>query len=112
MKEAIIDANPAFESALKTICDLNGWDYSKHARASDLVKVVQQKGLLPGYLDRSFKQLVATLKSGLPIVRGQGGAHGQGPVPRKTPDYVAAYALHLAAAKILFLVEAHERRRA
>ena len=36
------------------------------------------------------------------------GAHGQGATPRETPDYVAAYALHLAAAKILFLVEAHK----
>ena len=28
--------------------------------------------------------------------------------PRKTPNYVAVYALHLAAANILFLAEAHK----
>ena len=72
------------------------------------LKVVRAHGLLPDYLDASFDQLVATLKSGLPKVRNQVGAHGQGAIPRETPDYVAAYALHLAAAKILFLVEAHK----
>ena len=107
-KAAITNANNAFESTLKAILDQRGWPYSKGARASDLLKVVSTQGLLPGYLDNSFGQLAATLKSGLPKVRGEEGAHGQGASPRETPDYVAAYALHLAAAKILFLVEAHK----
>ena len=70
--------------------------------------MVRQKNLLPDYLDASFDQLTATLKSGLPKVRNAASAHGQGATPREIPDYVAAYALHLAAAKILFLVEAHK----
>ena len=107
-KGAITDANNAFESTLKTICDQRRWQYPQGARASDLLKVVRQKGLLPDYLDASFDQLAATLKSGLPKVRNAAGAHGQGATPREIPDYVAAYALHLAAAKILFLVEAHK----
>ena len=107
-KEAITNANNAFESTLKAICDQRGWQYAGGATASQLVKVVKQKGLLPSYLDKSFDQLAATLQSGLPKVRDEQGAHGQGALPRKTPDYVAAYALHLAAAKILFLAEAHE----
>ena len=106
-KDAITDANNAFESTLKAICDQRRWPYDRGARASDLLKVVRTHGLLPDYLDASFDQLVATLKSGLPKVRNQ-GVHGQGAIPRETPDYVAAYALHLAAAKILFLVEAHK----
>ena len=108
MKDAITDANNAFESTLKTICDRRCWPYRQGARASDLLKVVRSNGLLPDYLDKSFDQLAATLKSGLPKVRGEEGAHGQGALPRKTPDYLARYALHLAAAKILLLVEAHE----
>ena len=107
MKDAITDANNAFESTLKTICDLRGWQDARRARAVDLLKIVRNEGLLPDYLDESFNQLVATLKSGLPRVRNEEGAHGQGAIPHQTPDYVAAYALHLAAAKILFLVEAH-----
>ena len=107
MKNAIIDSNNAFESTLKVICDQRGWKYPNGVRASDLIGIVRKNGLLPTYLERSFDQLAATLKSGLPKVRGEEGAHGQGAAPRKTPRYVAAYALHLAAAKILFLVEAH-----
>lgn len=105
-KDAITDALNAFESTMKAICDIKGWPYNKGARASDLVKVLRRNGLLPDYLDNSFDQLVATLSSGLPKVRNEEGGHGQGATPRSTPPYVAAYALNLAAAKILFLVKA------
>ena len=107
-KDAITDANNAFESTLKTICDQRCWQYASGASVSDLIKVVCKNGLLPDYLDASFDQLIATLKSGLPKVRNEEGAHGQGAAPLETPDYVAAYALHLAAANILFLVDAHK----
>ena len=107
MKDAITDANNAFESTLKTICAQRGWQISQGSRSSDLLKIVRGNGLLPDYLDKSFDQLIATLKSGLPNVRNEEGAHGQGATPRVTPDYVTAYALHLSAAKILFLIEAH-----
>ncbi len=107
-KDAVTDANNAFESTLKTICDQRGWSYPTGGRASDLLKAVRENGLLPPYLDRSFEQLAATLRSGLPKVRNAEGAHGQGAVPREAPDYVAAYALHLAAANIVFLAAAHK----
>ena len=107
-KEAVTNANNAFESTLKAICDQRGWTYDSGATASRLLKVVHANGLLPDYLDASFDQLAATLKSGLPKVRNEVGAHGHGSTPLETPDYVAAFALHLAAAKILFLVEAHK----
>ena len=108
-KDAITNANNAFESTLKAICSQRNWEYPRKAGASDLLRVVRQKGLLPDYLDSSFDQLAATLKSGLPKLRNEQGGHGQGSTPRETPDYVAAYALHLAAAKILFLFEAHKQ---
>ena len=72
------------------------------------MKVLRAQGLLPDYLDKSFDQLVATLSSGLPQVRNVKGAHGQGPQRTETPEYVAAYALHLAASNIVFLVDAME----
>ena len=110
LQDAVTDANNAFESTLKTICDQRHWPYSKGARVSDLLKIVRANGLLPSYLDASFDQLTATLRSGLPEVRNEEGAHGQGATPRETPNYVAAYALHLAAANILFLAEAHKAK--
>lgn len=105
-KDCAADALNAFESTMKAICDIKGWDYEKGARASDLVKVLRKSGLLPDYLDKSFDQLIATLSSGLPTVRNEEGGHGQGAQPRATPAFVAAYALHLAAAKIVLLVDA------
>jgi len=106
-KEAVTYAHNAFESTLKAICGERGWGFPPGASASNLIQIVRNNGLLPEYLDQSFNQLVATLKSGLPKVRGEEGAHGQGATPRETPVYVAAYALYLAAATILFLVDAH-----
>ena len=108
MEDAITDANNAFESTLKAVCDQRGWSYETGARASDLLRLVRREGLLPQYLDNSFDQLSATLSSGLPQVRNEMGAHGQGSTPRTTPHYVGAYSLHLAAANILFIVEAHK----
>ncbi len=105
-KDCVANALKAFESTMKAICDIKGWEYGRGARASDLIKVLRAKGLLPNYLDNSFNQLIATLSSGLPKVRNEEGGHGVGAQPRETPSYVAAYALHLAAAKIVFLVEA------
>ena len=110
MKDAIVNANNAFESTLKAICDQRKWKYQNGARASDLLKTVRDNGLFPDYLDKSFDQLAATLKSGLPKVRGEEGGHGQGARRKNTPHYVAAYALHLAAAKILFLAYAHREK--
>lgn len=107
-KDAITDANNAFESTLKVICDKRDWAYDKKATVSTLLKVVKTNGLFPDYLDNSFTQLVSTLKSGLPSIRDEEGAHGQGKVARDTPDYVAAYALHLSAANIQFLVKANK----
>ncbi len=98
-EDAILDANRAFESTMKAICDIEDWDYEKARGAGDLVSIICGKGLLP-------RHLIATLQSGLPRVRNEAGGHGQGAAPRETPRYVAGYALHLAAANIVLLVEA------
>ena len=103
---AIVSANSAFESTLKSICDQRGWEYNKGARATDLLKIVRDERLLPINLHKSFEQLYATL-NGLPELRNKLGAHGQGSKPVTTPDYMVSYALHLAASNILLLVEAN-----
>lgn len=108
-KDCNTNALNAFESTLKTICDLKGWGYNPSKDvASELIKVIRNEKLLPDYLDRSFDQLIATLKSGLPEVRNKAGGHGQGAVPQRTPDYIAAYALHLTAANIVLLIRAFQ----
>lgn len=104
-RAAVVAANNAFESTLKAICTKRGWEYDKGAPAGRLLKIVRDNGLYPDYLDKSFDQLLAVLGSGLPTVRNQEGGHGQGADVRETPAHVVALALHLAAAKILYLVE-------
>jgi HEPN domain-containing protein len=105
-KDCAVDALNALESTMKTICDLKKWAYPKGARSSDLLKVLRNKGLFPEFADQSFDQLIATLKSGLPSLRNETGGHGQGATPVNVPEYVASYALNLAASKIRFLIEA------
>lgn len=105
-RQAVGLAASALESTFKAIFDEKGWTYNKGARISDLVKVARANHLWPDYLDTSFEQLVATLQSGLPKIRDNDSAHGQGAHPRQVPSYIAAYALHLAASKIVFVSEA------
>ena len=105
-KDCAVDALNALESTMKTICDLKQWAYPQGARSTDLLKILRREKLFPEFADQSFDQLVATLKSGLPNLRNETGGHGQGAAPVAVPEYVASYALNLAASKIRFLVEA------
>ena len=107
-EDCITNALKAFESTLKAICVLREWEYPTKSRASDLLRIVRREKLFPDYLDTSFDQLYGTLHSGLPKVRNEAGGHGQGATPRQTPDYIAAYALHLAATKIVLLLRAFQ----
>jgi len=107
-RDCAVDALNALESTMKAICDAKGWTYEKGARASDLLKVLRRENLFPEFADQSFDQLIATLKSGLPVVRNATGGHGQGAKPVEVPEYVAIYALNLAASKIRLLYEAFE----
>jgi hypothetical protein len=56
-----------------------------------------------GSIWRTAEPSVATLASGLPKIRNEDGAHGQGAEVRAVPPYVAEYALDLAAPKIRFV---------
>ena len=105
-RQAVAMAANAVESTFKATFDQKGWPYQKGARISDLVKVAKANALWPDYLDASFDQLVATLQSGLPKIRDNDASHGQGATPKNLPGYIAAYALHLAASKIVFITEA------
>ena len=105
-RQAVGMAANALESTFKAVFDQKGWSYQKGARISDLAKVGRANGLWPDYLDASFDQLLATLQSGLPKIRDNDASHGQGAQPKAVPAYIAAYALHLAASKIVFITEA------
>ncbi|MGA3309436.1 MAG: hypothetical protein ABSD08_12590 [Xanthobacteraceae bacterium] len=105
-KDCVVAANRAFETTLKTICRARGWAFDPGDRASELVTLVRNQGLLPPYLDRGLDTYVALLKTGLPGVRNSAGGHGDDPAAPPVPGYIAAHALHLTAANIVLLVEA------
>lgn len=109
-KEATADALKAFESTMKTICDLRGWPYdAATATAKTLVGVILDQGLVPAYMQEYFNGgLRKVLEAGVPTVRNKTSGHGQGRVPVELPEHVAAYALHMTAANIVFLIQAHE----
>ncbi len=107
MKDANVDALNSLESTLKTICTARRWRYSSSATATDLVRLVVKKELIPRQLQGHFEHLIKAMETGLPPVRHNYGGHGQGPQPLTVADHLAAYSLHLMAANIVLLIEAH-----
>lgn len=105
--EAISEALKAFESTMKIICDKNGWSYPGGATAKTLIKIVLDNELIPKYMETHLAGLRNTFEAGLPTVRNKNSGHGQGILRRELPDYLAGYALHLAATNIVFFIEAH-----
>lgn len=105
-KEAIREAANAFESTLKTICDRRKWSYQKPT-AAQLIKAVFDNRLIPAEMQNHFTSLQAVLGSGVPTIRNHHAGHGQGSNVVEIPDHLAAYALHLTASNIVFLVSAH-----
>lgn len=110
-KEAVAEAAKAFESTLKTICDRRQWEYPAGATAKPLLDIVIQNGLLPAELGTHFAGLRSALEAGLPTIRNRTSGHGQGAEPVDLPVHLAAFALHLAAANIVFAVESHRAKK-
>lgn len=102
-KDCVTAAHRAFESMLKAICDIEKWEYGGGDRASDLVTKVSSKGLFTHDFDKSFTAYVAMLKSGLPAIRNDAGAHGEGLMAAAVTAEIARFALNLTASNMLFL---------
>jgi hypothetical protein len=100
-QDAVLDANNAFESTMKTICDRLGGTLTGTETASQLIRVMTDQ-VVPSYLESAL--LV------LPTLRNRSGGHGQGTSPTVVPHHIAAYALHLAASNMLFLVESWQAK--
>jgi AbiJ N-terminal domain 4 len=107
-KEAVAEALKAFESTMKAICAARKWTHSPNATAVPLIKLLCEKKLIPAKLESQFAALRTAMESGLPTVSNSMARHGQGPDPVAIPRPFVAYALHLAASNIVFLVESHK----
>lgn len=110
-KAAIVDAQKAFESTMKTICEKFGWDCNHEGdTAAILINTVLNNELIPRYLQSHLSGLKKVLASGVPTVRNKEAGHGQGAEPVDVPEYLAAYVLHLTASNIVLLVEAYKAK--
>lgn len=99
----------AFESVMKTICDARKISYAPQKdTAKDLIEKMFSNKVIPAYLQSEFTGLRSILESGSPTLRNKAGGHGRGAKPRNIPESFAAYALHMAASNIVFLVECHK----
>lgn len=105
-KECLTECTKALESTIKAVCDIKGWKYNQTDTAKTLIDVLFQNNLIPQMLQSQFNNLRPLLESGVPVMRNKSAAHGQGAIPTSVPAHVAAYALHLTAANILFVVKA------
>jgi len=107
-KEAVAEALKAFESTMKSICKARSWPSQPSDTAKPLTDILFKNGLIPPDLQPHFGTFRAAMEQGLPTLSNRTSRHGQGPEPKSIPPYFAAYALHLAACNIVFLVEAHK----
>ena len=107
-KAAIVEALKAFESVMKVICAARQWTTPLNPNASKLIETIFANNLVPTEIMSQFTALRSVLESGLPTVRNRTSGHGSGETPIVVPDYLAAYALHLAAPNIVLIVEAHK----
>lgn len=110
-KQAIAEALKAFESTMKSICTVRKWSYGPKDTAKPLMDILFKNGLVPPELESHFAGLRSAMESGLPTLANRTSRHGQGATPVEVPPHFAAYALHLVAANIVFLVECHKAKK-
>ncbi len=110
-KECLNECLKAFESCMKIICGKRGWPYNEKDTANRLIETVFKHALIDSSMTSHFTALISTLKSGVPTVRNDQSAHGQGSEEIIVPEYIAAYILHLTASNILLLVKADEEMK-
>lgn len=103
-KEAITEANKAFESTMKVICEQKGWEYKKGDTARKLIMVCIEHGLFPSYYQSHLSALSNLLEGGVPAIRNNEGGQGQGSAVTTVEPHVVSYTLHMAASAILLLV--------
>ena len=108
-KDSLSNCLKAFESVMKAICDMRGWQYDKdRSTAQALINICFDNGLIPKFWDSHYSSLRSLLESGVPTGRNKLGGHGQGSASTTVPDYLTAYMLHMTATTIVFLAQAEK----
>lgn len=109
--EAITNANKAFESTMKAICEKHGIPYDPDRdTAKMLISKMYEHGFLMPYLQQFSDHFRLMMESGLPTVRSREGAHGAGLDPKEVSRSITRFALHLAGTFIVFLIQRHREK--
>jgi len=102
-KESLNDALKAFESTIKVVLELRGWEYDKTSPAKRLLAVLLANNFLPSYHQNHLNALSTLLESSVPTIRNKEGGHGQGSEVSEVEPEIAAYVLHMTASAIVML---------
>ena len=102
-KDAILNAEKAFESTIKVICNLLGFDYKDDDSAKRLVETLKKNGFFPSYLNTYIDRLCAMLEEGAPVIRNKESGHGQGAEIKATANEYVEYVLNTVASDIVFM---------
>lgn len=112
-KDAIINANKAFESTMKVIC--NGMEYGYNPTkntAKELIKILEDNGFYPSFLNSFITNIRVTLEGGAPTIRNKIAGHGQGGEIVNIPREYVEYVLGLVATSIVFLTRLYNEKKA
>ena len=99
----LVEANKAFESTMKIICDLKGYGQPKNHAVTNLIAHLRTHDFIENFQTEKFNALAKTLES-LSITRNNLAGHGQGTVSRNLSVMYAEYALRVSASNILLLI--------
>ncbi len=102
-ESVLVEANKAFESTMKIICELKKYGLPKKHNASALIAHLRENDFIENFQDEKFNGLAKTLQSPA-IARNNQAGHGQGNEKRELPLIFAEYALQVTAANILLLI--------
>lgn len=105
LEECINSCLKAFESTMKIICTIKGFDYKQNDTTSKLVQTLFDNSYIPTYLQTQVQSLRATLESGVSVIRNNTSAHGKGVAVIVVDTELASYAMNLTGTSIKFLLD-------
>ena len=103
-KDAVLNAQKAFESTMKCICKEKKIKYKEEDSSRTLIKHLIESNFIHLYQENYLNNLEQVLSSGLPTLRNNEAGHGQGDKIKIVENSLVEYAIHLSAANIVYLV--------
>ena len=104
-KAAITEACNSVESVLKVICHQKKWEIKKDDTYKYLLDACKKGGLFNEYMDNHETALKNLLENAQNTIRNKAASHGAGMKEIFVSENLCAYALHLAASNLAFLIK-------